>query len=230
MFREIEILSPAECTEVVSRIHQLKRNWIRREMMAPFYTLGAASYMDAVEDAEQNYYAVAKTTNEILWKHFQQLYHSVVRSLTASFDSSVSFMDRFALPGFHIFQGHQFFTKEIMSVHFDLQYELLEWERVIENYNPISFTLPLVLPQEGAGLWLWDLMYDEVKGKSQVEKDQLIASRNKRYHAYKTGTMLIHSGQELHQIAAMRSFQPHEERVTFQGHGLSVEGVWYIYW
>jgi len=100
----------------------------------------------------------------------------------------------------------------------------------VENYVPISFTLPVVLPDAGAGLWHWDLLHQEVAGMSQGEKEKVISSRSKSYYAYKTGTMLVHSGHQLHQIAAIPNFRADEERITLQGHGLLVDGVWWLYW
>lgn len=230
MIREIELLNAEDCVGIVSEVHKLQSCWIQREKLLPFYTFAVASYLDAVTDAEEQYYSRAGQTNPFLWDQLHWMYERVLKAFSETYQGPVKYAEKFALPGFHIFQGHQFFRKEVASVHFDLQYQLLEWGQTLKQLIPISFTLPVLLPKEGAGLWHWELTYDEVDGKTQEEKDQLISSRKKSYYCYKEGTMMIHSGHELHQIAGIPNFQPDEERITLQGHGLFVDGTLYLYW
>jgi len=230
MIQEVALLSPDECLKIAKSVRALQSSWISRQRMLPFYTLGAASYLDAVATATQNYYTLAKETNPVLMKQFPWMYQRISGCLSESLEGYVKYVERFALPGFHILQGHEIFRQEFASLHFDLQYQLLLWEMTIEDYIPISFTLPIVLPHAGAGLWHWDVLEEELAGKSSSEKDKIIASRSKSLYTYKTGIMLVHSGHKLHQIAPIPEFAADEERVTLQGHGLLVDGTWHIYW
>jgi hypothetical protein len=186
--------------------------------------------LDATTHAAREYYARANQTNPLLQRQFSWLYETLLKTISESLGGNVKFVDRFALPGFHIFQSHQVFEQEIASVHFDLQYELLDWEEPLQDVVPISFTLPVLLPDSGSGLWHWDLMKDDFRNKSTAEKDDMIAAAKKSYYSYKKGTMLVHSGHKLHQIAAIQEFRSGEERITLQGHGVLLNGVWHLYW
>jgi len=214
----------------MNAVHNLKFHWIRRQISLPFYTLAAASYLDAPAHEAREYYARSSQTNALLNEKFRWLYEKLLEMISSALGGEARFVNRFALPGFHIFQSHQVFEQEIASVHFDLQYELLDWQEPLEDVVPISFTLPVVQPEAGSGLWHWDVTREELAEKSPDEKEKLIAGRTKSYYSYKTGTMLVHSGHKLHQIAAIQKFLPGEERITLQGHGLLMRDVWHLYW
>jgi hypothetical protein len=79
-------------------------------------------------------------------------------------------------------------------------------------------------------LWHWEIKREELANKSAQEKERIISQHPKQYYTYKTGTMLIHSGHKLHQIAAIQNFHEGEERITLQGHGLLLDGIWQLYW
>jgi len=51
-----------------------------------------------------------------------------------------------------------------------------------------------------------------------------------RHHAYQPGTLVLHSGHMLHQIAPVPSVEPDDERIALQGHGIFYDGGWKLYW
>ncbi len=230
MVSEIQVLNEIECGNVRTAVHDCKHTWIRRELFAPFYTLAIASYIDAKGTLGLTYGKRAQSYNTILRDTFQPLYARVAEALTDELKAPIEYDQRFAIPGFHIFQAHETFGLDRGSVHCDLQYALLDWEQKIPEAIPISFTLTIALPQAGAGLWVWDLTQPEIAKLNTNEIKQLAARNPKTFHAYSMGKMVIHSGHQVHQIAPMPDMVPGDERLTLQGHGLLVDGVWRLYW
>ena len=58
MFDAIPVLSSAECERVRQTVHALRSSWIARGSADyPFYTVGAASYIDAVSRTPPPRYA-----------------------------------------------------------------------------------------------------------------------------------------------------------------------------
>jgi hypothetical protein len=56
------------------------------------------------------------------------------------------------------------------------------------------------------------------------------ANRVATYLPYTPGHLVIHSGHQLHQIAAIPDRRPGDERITMQAHVLRVDGEWVMYW
>ena len=228
LLTEIEVLSPTECENIRSIVYDHRVDWISRSLVVPFHTLAVASYLDATNGRCPDYAQRAQASNPVLRENFQWLYGRIKEALETLLQTPVILDDRFAHPGFHILGFHETCRYKEASIHYDLQYSLLEWKDSIET--PISFTLSILLPPGGAGLNTWDLQLHETKDLSQSEFNELLKKREKKYNSYTTGHMVVHSGHQLHQIAAMPNMQAEDERITLQGHGVLHNGKYHIYW
>ncbi len=231
MLYEINLLKESECSDIATKIQELREFWTQRHEHLPFYTLGTASYLDAVQNKE-NYYQAARTNNLILQKNFGELYKKLSHSLSNTLDASVTYYDKTALPGFHIFLAHKAFELPMGSIHMDSQYRLLDWPLLepLDSYPLISFTLAISLPKSGGGLNLWDIHHEEIDKLSQVEFSNLPLKREKKFCNYKVGTMIVHSGHQLHQIAPAKNIISNDMRITLQGHALFFQNIWHVYW
>jgi hypothetical protein len=234
---DLDLLSPAECTQVETDICRLRKFWQRwGDAELGFYTLGAATYLEAYRYGASVYQAKAQLTNAVLQKHFAWLYDRIVGALTEHLQAPVVYQGKLALPGFHIFQNP--FTsdnsEQSLDPHFDLQFRFLGkvFGLVPESDLPevISFTLAILLPSSGGGLDVWDVSASEVGTNGGELRQQLMETRKRTYHPYRTGTMAVHSGTFLHSIAATKDRRPGDQRVTLQGHGLRMDGAWHLYW
>ncbi|MBH8565533.1 hypothetical protein I8748_25720 [Nostoc sp. CENA67] len=234
-----EILTEQQCDKIYSTIQSLRENWIARgQEPVSFFTLGTASYLDFLNFPELSgdYYTRAKQFNSLLKSHFAWLYELVKNSLEKQLQAPVSYHSTFALPGFHIWETPAIFTKPTASVHFDLQYQNLHWQdqEQIDFQQTISFTLPIKLPHLGGGLNVWDLTYDEYTNSRDPnylgDVEVMKRFRNKSFHAYTVGNIVVHYGHSLHQIAAIAQVHPGDERITLQGHGVYHNGQWLLYW
>jgi len=227
----LNLLAEEECSQVRSTVYELKEFWLKRNPDIPFYTLGAASYLDATIEP-QNYYSKALLYNRILWDRLGWLYERLADRLAQLLKARTSYHQNYALPGFHVYLACKLFEQPIASIHCDFQYKLINWESGdhTDFNNPISFTLAISLPKFGGGLNTWNLHHQEIVNISHSEFVQLVKSRTKTYYPYQMGELILHSGHTLHQIAPAKNIQPDDERITLQGHALFSQGSWQIYW
>lgn len=269
MFKQLEFLSREECERAWETLKVMRSHWTHRHPSAPFYTLGAPSYLDAADPASADgYYRRARQENPLLVDHFDWLYDKLARALGAALEGACVYTDRFGRPGFHIFLPASVFAHPFASVHIDLQYELLDWpvHPAPDFDHPLSFTASIVLPSTGAGINVWDIQYVhrwgrlrkavsrtahalhpsfarhspgalKVNGERQLhEIDEMLALTRMiapRFHPYRVGGLVVHSGHTVHQIAPMPQ-PPDAEgsmaRITLQGHAIRTGGVWRLYW
>jgi len=228
---QIDVLSESECRRARATLDELQPYWVVRKPSIPFYTLGAASYLDAKSGFE-NYRRTAEQFNPLLKEHFAWLLESVADRLATLLGEQVECSPIMALPGFHIYLSCKLFEKPIASIHFDLQYKNLEWERLNECdfERPLSFTLPVALPETGGGLYTWNIDYEDTRNLDAKAFHEVVERRPRQYHAYSTGKMFIHSGHTLHQAAPGRDLKWTDERITLQGHALKCDSRWQLYW
>lgn len=231
MLNKIDLLGPLECANIVRKIWYLREFWTHRHVDLPFFTLGSASYLDAVVD-KQKYYTQAKISNQMLSQHFADLYIKLYACLATALKAPVAHFEKAALPGFHIFLAHKAFQAPMGSVHTDLQYRSIDWpvSEPLDDYPLISFTLALALPQGGGGLNLWDVHLRDLTELSEAECLKLFETSEPSYCEYQVGTLVIHSGHQVHQIASGKNMVPSDRRITLQGHALFYEGTWHLYW
>ena len=239
------VLSPAEVLRATSLVNQLSSHWIRRAPKpVASYTLGAATYLDAVRSGNA-YRALHAKTNPLLYTHFSWLFEALIASLTVDW-GPMSIYPVLACPGFHIFSappgqmissaGCRLMEQPIASLHVDAPYRahMQHWAdfRDIDFLHPLSITLCLSLPEQGGGLNMWQ----EVSRKIQFQGHEMIdchfnrhALTDYHYVAYETGHVYVSSGHYIHQIAPARTMLPHDSRVTLQAHAVKCDGIWRVF-
>ncbi len=246
-----ELLNPEECRNVRDTLVVLRQAWIRRHPTAPFFTLGASNYFDIAENPDLPYYRLAKQYNPVLLEHFDWLYQRVASTFANILRAPVAYRETLARPGFHIFLGDQAFTttrnlthKEWFRyrdapqfvgnpIHCDTPQWVVDWgssAAFAQFDRALSFTLAIELPAAGAGMNVWDLRLDETNGMDDADLRRELDRHGCEYCAYQPGQMVYHSGMYYHQVAPMQEPQPDDMRITLQGHGLCVGGIWQLYW
>ena len=226
------LLGDEECAQVAKQVWALRPSWENRLPGLPFYTLGAASYLDSGATARDRYYHKAAVLNPLLESEFGWLYDRLLRALSDQIGAPVRFEPRAARPGFHIFFAHEAFKRPLSRIHFDLQYQDIDWSghSGIDFSNPLSYTVAVRLPRSGAGLMTWSIEkseYDAMGAAAQASLDEERA----RYVPYREGEMIYHSGLMLHRIAPARpGMRPDDVRLTMQGHALRGRECYWLYW
>ena len=237
------------CKSWVSKLYSLKSYWRPRDAYGLF-TLGAAAYIDAPDQSTSSFFRIAssydkysnllKADNKILLNNFSEVYSQlelVIASYLGIADDAVAYSDCKALPGFIIYTPNLAYQKTSTHIpHYDLPYKNLSWAKETHAYhfspNPsqtLSFTLPLQLPSSSSSLRIWNLKRHQAIA---MEKNQLRATlkfnKSKEYK-YEIGKILIHSGNDLHQVRPWKYIENDSYRVTLQGHGLKVDNRWILY-
>jgi hypothetical protein len=238
VFTSVDTLTPRQCAEVGATVHLLKSYWAQVNPPSDFYTLGVASYIEFCkpEGAHVEYYDKARRYNPLLKEYFSGLLENVRATLERQMGEPVRYVEEFSVPGFHIWLTDAIPTRPSASVHFDLQYQGLNWPSPgeVEYDKPVSFTLPIKLPRKGGGVNVWDLSYREITSLSEqgvpVNVDEMRGERTLFQYEYSLGRLVMHSGHFLHQIAPVPEVGPGDERITLQGHALRCGGEWQVYW
>ncbi|MEP0919091.1 hypothetical protein NC981_19860 [Leptolyngbya sp. DQ-M1] len=249
--QSINILAASDCARVRETIAALRPHWIQRHPIAPFYTLGASNYYDIANNLERPYPHIAAQANPVLRNHLGWLYDQLAETLSQMLQAPVCYPEGFALPGFHIFESFPGFEQPqsllhdewfqqrynpgviATPIHCDTPHLLFNWGASyndIDFNHPISFTLAIALPQNGAGMYVWDLHRSETLGLSQEKVRNLLDTRDKQLYRYQIGDAAVHSGYYYHQVAPFWQAQPDDVRITLQGHGLKCRGIWQLYW
>jgi hypothetical protein len=197
-----------------------------------FYTLGAVSHLDAVDNGRERYRAQAAALNALLWQRLEWLYTRFESALTRELGETFFYDRSLGLPGFHIFLDPAFSCAGA-GKHFDLEHQLIDWDAYddVDEAKKLSLTLAIRLPEAGAGLWLWNINYLDMQ-KLSPEAVRQVCKQNATatLHPYSPGRLVVHSGYQLHKIGTSSDFQPGQERLTFQAHAQRVRQGYVLYW
>jgi hypothetical protein len=212
----LPVLSAPECALWADQVLALRRHWTRRDPHLPFYTLGMAAYLDAVQDdpvlgaPPYHLRPLRQANNALINTHFAPLLARCCQALAGWSGQAVRCLDeQAALPGFHIHLPHPMFAQEVASRHVDLQYQKVFAGQQTRPDQVLTLTLALSLPA-GAGLRLWD-------GNESL------------YHPYQLGQMALHSGLMPHQ-AVLHPQGQDVPRIMLQCHALQQDSAWGLYW
>jgi hypothetical protein len=228
--RRISVLAEDECGLVARELRSLASRWCQRRPRLPFYTLGAAAYLDA-RSAPAAYASRAASENPLLCERFGWLHERVGAALRDLLGGPTRIAPEHAAPGFHLYLSHPLFEQPIAEVHFDRQQHRLDWgASAVDWEEPISFTLPIALPRDGGGLHTWDVSFAEMAPLAREARRERFQAARRTYEPYRLGEMVVHSGHLLHQAAPGVRLVDEDERFTMQGHALRRDGVWELYW
>jgi hypothetical protein len=228
-FRMEQFLTEEESKKITNEVYINKDLWeIRNPAMS---TLGTASYLDGAN--KQMYIEKSQKSNIVMHKLFGNLHKKVINYFKKICpDSKIKFKKNAALPGFHIFECNSLFSLPVASVHKDLQWKRLTFEKddeIDEKYT-MSFTLALELPIKGGGLYMFES--SDLGLLNYVNVGSFLHSFAKKEKIeYKVGYIVMHNGMDYHMIAPCETSKTHK-RITLQGHGVyeKKSNTWWIYW
>ncbi len=263
----LEVLNDEQSDKAVEFVDKLEKVWVRREPEPiDFFTIGACTYQEGVESIRR-YHDHRKLLNPVLIHHFKWLYDIVIEKFSKII-GPIEVVNELGYPGFHVF-GHkpnqashpictEAFQKPSASLHFDHQYEehTSYWDKFddVDLEETFSFTLPVELPKNGGGLWIWGIRDMNDDGKDSVFK-KYMNDFDPRYDrdfwhnktspslseydpiyddkpivlSYEVGKAHYHIGPVWHQIMPGYELSNTDRRISLQGHGVKCDGVWRFY-
>tara|TARA_B100000965_G_scaffold200981_1_gene167789 strand:+ start:686 stop:1459 length:774 start_codon:yes stop_codon:yes gene_type:complete len=257
VIHRVKTFTEEDCNKIETTVNNLDKLWVNRSCerrfafensmkisKAPFWTLGAVSYLDGVE-SHALYNRHRDALNPLLRKKFNWIYEIICERLQSDLKEPVVIDEVLAHPGFHIFAAKngttiepeylKLFEESLGSVHVDVQYEEHEkyWKKFkeVDLTNTLSFTVPIQLPTHGGGLYTWDdkvdaYSFNYATNKLKLSELQCASVTN----LYEVGEMIYFVGHLLHQMMPGKNIQPTDRRITVQGHGVKCDGVWRLYW
>ena len=231
MLYRAALFTSKACATIRDEVYALRRYWTRRQVDRPSFTLGAASYLDIPQGGIHAYRTTIVRTRRRLEATFAELYAQVRAGMSAHLETErVDYHPELALPGFHIFEAHPAFARP--KIHFDLQHRYFEWTdpRFEQPSHRRTFTVAVALPHAGAGLNLWPLSSEVGEAMAEADRVAWVAKTAPTYEAYQLGELVVHTGDQLHQIAGSTASAPDDVRLTLQGHAQREDEQWWLYW
>ena len=257
MINRVKTFTEEDCNKIETIVNNLDKLWVNRSCerrfafensmkisKAPFWTLGAVSYLDHVKSSDQ-YDKHRDYLNPVLYKKFNWIYEIITKKLQEALGEPVVIDKFLAHPGFHIFatkigttiepEYMKLFEQPLGSVHVDVQWEEHHdyWQTFdeVNLKDTLSFTVPIKLPSGGGGLYTWA---DEVNPYSFNYTTNEVKLSELEHpcvsNLYTEGEMIYFIGHLLHQMMPGVNVQPTDRRITVQGHGQKCDGVWRLYW
>jgi len=256
VINRVKTFTEEDCNKIETTVDNLDKLWINRSCTrrfsyenqmhisrAPFWTLGAVSYLDHVKSSDQ-YDKHRDYLNPVLLKKFNWIYESSAKDCKENLANLSSLMGFLLILVFIFFcksgttiepEYIKMFEQPLGSVHVDVQ-----WEEHHDYWNTfdkvnledtLSFTVPIKLPSGGGGLYTWA---DEVNPYSfnyTTNENKLAELESPAIpNLYTEGEMIYFIGHLLHQMMPGVNVQPTDRRITVQGHGQKCDGVWRLYW
>ncbi len=230
---EVQLLTREEAAGVVDALFEERAHWTPRHGDYPIFTMGRASYLDGAKLGFAAFQDAALALNPVLHARFGWLHERLRQAVSTIVGGEARFDDRLSLPGFHIYLSDPARIQPVASVHFDMQFEHVDWRGigVVDRDRQLSLTVAIELPASGGGLLVWKVNRLEIETMTpEVRRAHMAANRQAAYHAYTVGNLVVHSGHQLHQIAKTKDVQATDRRITMQSHASPVDGQWVIYW
>lgn len=223
----IPLISSEECAAIRTAVHAERARWVSRKRSLPFHTFGASTELDAVtSDAE--YAQRAARYNGLLLERFSTVYERLRSALATALGAPAEFRPGWALPGFHILSACRGATLPLAPIHCDSEYLVTGGPG--DPVQPVSFSLPIVIPSNGAALNVWDLWQQDAIGLDIDEAANLLDAVPMTRHEFLAGELLLYSGGQYHQVAPFREPHADDQLITLEGHGRRVSGVWQLFW
>jgi hypothetical protein len=222
-----DLFTEDECAKLRDSVLDSRAHWVTRGRQ--FYTLGAASYLDAAVNREQ-YAVTAARLNPVLAQDFADVYARLAEFFQGLLRQPVSAGGDLALPGFHVFEfggSHRDPSQIVERAHFDLQWALVRPAR--QAPQTMSFTVPIELPSGGGAMQLWNARYQELV-RADVAARAYAGAHSSRRLSYTVGHAVLHDGLILHAIGESLASRPRGHRITLQGHLMREGDAWVMYW
>ena len=218
----VDLFTPDEVAEVVTTVDAVPAGLRHGTEDVPgpvgLTTIGEAFYRN--RDRPGHYTDCARADNRVLYRHFRLVHERVATFFEHRYALPVVFAEELAVPGFHLFGFGAPGEYHGGGWHVDALETQVPFlaARQADITAVVNFTVPFVLPDGGSGM---DLEADAPGRRGGGEPITV---------PYRAGTMLFTETELWHRISGSRCLSPGQRRVTYQGHGVRLDGRWILFW
>lgn len=203
------VLTRDECDIFTDRVYAARDHWIENFGGAQ-YTLGRAWYTDLEQDREDDYFAKAIESDELVERvapGLQQRMYDLIGTVIGAY---VDQREGWCGPGVHVFPPTGDVGQHGGDVHFDT--EGLSEDHIAARSPAISCILMLQPAESGGGLRVWDQLYE-----GDVKPAMPESTVRSAIASYSTGDFVVIDSYRLHQIQA---FAGPLERISITAHAV----------
>lgn len=217
---EYPCLSLPQCKTIKSQLKNLNKH--RKTVNSVLQYIGSPTYILG--------HANSFKMNTTLIKEFSNIYGIIQQKLSEYTGKPCKYQcDLLSIPGFHIFNGDSVLSNgwNVASIHVDLQYERIKlFNKDFDKSKTLSFTIPICLPSNDCGLWIFDKKHGDVSAPFNIS---MLGVRAEKI-IYKPGKLYLHNGHNFHMISSF--YGDGTDRITIQGHAIYNKKLkeYWIYW
>lgn len=216
-----------ECERATAQVLALRNSWQPRDESIEIHTLGTRARDDAF-DGRANYLQCASRTNPLLEQQFSWLYSQLHSALQQTLGAPVAQKETWATPVFRIVSDTRGAHLPVAPVHCDMEFTVLQ-PGVVYEKPAISFSILLSNDDSGAGLTMWELLFEQTVGLDTEETARLLDEMPRRTHELESGRGVLYAANRYHQTTPRFRRGGGAERVTLEGHAIYEDGAWHVY-
>jgi hypothetical protein len=211
-------LAPSECAAHARAILSARASWTSN-FGGEQFTLGRAYYTHLEEGRENDYFASADVSDQLVRRVVPGLQEHMVALAATALRSPVGRRIGWCGPGVHIFPARGEVARRGGDVHFDT--EGLTASQIERRAPAVSMVLMLQRPVSGGGLRVWDRSYDGEDFPDKPDPSVPVTQL-----AYEVGELVVFDSYRLHQILP---FVGLTDRVSATMHACFDAGAWHAW-
>jgi hypothetical protein len=221
-----ELFTPAEVAGIAAAVDAVPAELRHQRRDASgaggMVTIGEPFYRN--RGRFDHYVACARAEGHALYRHFRLVHERVAAFFEDRYALPVVYAEELAVPGFHLFGFATPGDYEGGGWHVDaLETQVPSLAARGSGVTAVvNFTVPFVLPDGGSGLDLEADVPGLAPGRRGGGQPVTVP--------YRTGTMVFSESELWHRISGSRCLSPDQRRVTYQGHGVCLDGRWILFW
>jgi hypothetical protein len=207
-------LAPGDCAKFVNDVYKAREHWTPA-FEGVQYTLGRAWYTHLEEDLEDDYFANARDSDDLVQSSLPGLQESILQLFSEIVRAPIVRRPAWCGPGVHIFPAGEWLSENGGEIHYDT--EGLSDEQLATRAPALSLIVMLQPPERGGGLRVWDQLYD---GVAEVEA---APPRSSVIVPYAVGDAVVIDSYRLHQI---QPFAGARDRISATAHAVYAQDHW----
>lgn len=220
-----DFLSPDECAEILRGVYVLEPYW--RSGTYEGDSILGRSWYTAIDNREvMDYFDEAPAFNRLIQDTFPELIEKIMAfARTMTNQEEVQVRPGWAGPGFTIFRPPSCTAETGGSCHIDYDGLSKRMVDVPEGLEMFSVMIPISMPEDAAGLYVWPEVYQRFQHKRYF--NEIEDPEGERFTVpYSVGKLICIHSLRIHQI---EPFNGDIDRVVITFHLGKLDGKWNLW-